>query len=181
MPFVYFCVSLVGFCAALGIVYLVYYNKLQSKKIRVDESEVVIDDTLRKRYDLVIRICDIIKSSVKIKADYFKGFENLKNKNLSNFDLDRKITEAMTLILKVKEDYPELNDEKSLNEIFKELKENEEKLEAAKNFYNKYTGELNVLVKTFPSNIVSRIHRLDKKAYFDGKDLDDDIIKDFKL
>ena len=36
-----------------------------------------------------------------------------------------------------------------------------EKLQAAKSYYNKYTSELNDSIRTFPSNIVSRLHRID--------------------
>lgn len=56
-----------------------------------------------------------------------------------------------------------------------------EKLQAAKSYYNKYTSELNDSIRTFPSNIVSRLHRIDIKPFFDGKNMEDEIVDDFKL
>ena len=49
------------------------------------------------------------------------------------------------------------------------------------NNFNKYTSELNDLVRTFPSNLVARMHRIDIKPFFDGKNMEDDIVNDFKF
>ena len=56
-----------------------------------------------------------------------------------------------------------------------------ERLEATKSFYNKYTSLLNKLIKKFPSNILAKIHHIEVQTYFDGKDLFDDKKEDFKL
>ena len=56
-----------------------------------------------------------------------------------------------------------------------------EKLQAAKSYYNKYTSELNDLIRTFPSNIVARMHNINIKPFFDGKNMEDEIVDDFKL
>ena len=62
-----------------------------------------------------------------------------------------------------------------------EEKKIDEKLQAAKSYYNKYTSEMNDLIRAFPSNIVSRMHGFDVKTFFDGKNMQDEVVDDFKL
>ncbi len=181
MIFIYFIIFLVAIAAALGIVYCTYYNTLQSKKLKVNEAESVIDESLRNKYDLLLRSTSIVKSNCEIKAEYFKEYEDLKNKKLSNFDLDRKLTEGVNLLYKLKNDFPELDSNRNLKDSLMEIKRSDERLEAAKSYYNKYTTELNLIIRKFPSNIISRIHNFEINPFFDGKNLDDDIIKDMKL
>ena len=70
---------------------------------------------------------------------------------------------------------------KAFKELINEDKRIDEKLQAAKSYYNKYTSELNDLIRTFPSNIVARMHKIEIKTFFDGKNMEDEIIDDFKL
>ena len=74
-----------------------------------------------------------------------------------------------------------LNNKKAFKELINEDKRLDEKLQAAKSYYNKYTSELNDLIRTFPSNIVARMHKIEIKTFFDGKNMEDEIIDDFKL
>ena len=122
-----------------------------------------------------------INKLLKKEVTYFKELEELKKKNISNFDIDRKITEGENLIFKVKNDYNSLNNNEEYIEIINALKESDEILEAAKSFYNKYTSEINLIIKSFPTNLIAKIHKIKLRNYFDGKNMFDDEIKDFKL
>ena len=94
--------------------------------------------------------------------------------------MDRKLTEAMNIILEVKNDYSELNN-KEFNDNFKKIEEINETLISCKTYYNKNTSELNKIIRKFPSNIVAKIHRYKIKPFFDGKNMQDAVIDDFKL
>lgn len=161
--------------------YIFKYNKLQSLNIKLNESESIIDNELRNKYDLVIKSSSTINKLLKKEVTYFKELEELKKKNISNFDIDRKITEGENLIHKVKNDYSSLNNNEEYLEIINSLKESDEILEAAKAFYNKYTSEINLIIKSFPTNIIAKIHKIKVRNYYDGKNMFDDEIKDFKL
>lgn len=163
----------------IGLLYLNIYNKIQRMKIRIDESETIIDDMLRLRYDLILRASNIINNY--LNKEYFKDLETLRNKKISNFDMDRKITESLNLYEKIKNDNKNLCDDDKLKEIDINLKNSEERLEAAKAYFNLNTSKLNAIIKTFPSMIVSRLHNIKIRPYFDGKDLTDDDVNDFKL
>lgn len=168
----------------IGIIIIQYifnYNKLQEMNIKINEAESIIDNELRNKYDLIIRSSSIINKLLKKEISYFKELEKLKNDNISNFEMDRKITEGETLIHKVKNDYKSLEDNEEYNTIINDLKNSDEILDAAKSFFNKYTTEINLIIKKFPTNLIAKIHRIKVRNYFDGKNMFDDEIKDFKL
>ena len=171
-------IIIIGF---ITINYIFNYNKLQEMNIKINEAENIIDNELRNKYDLIMRSSSIINKLLKKEVTYFKELEELKNKNISNFEMDRTITEGENLILKVKNDYASLNDNDEYNDILNSLKNSDEILLAAKSFYNKYTTEINLIIKKFPTNIIAKIHRIKTRNYFDGKNMFDDEIKDFKL
>ncbi len=181
MPILYSFLFIVIILGALAIFYIYQYNKLQHSKTKIDHAECLIDEALRNRYDILVTADKLIKTDVGNDKTYFKGLDKVKNENISNFDLDRKLTEYVNLLEQIKLDYPDLTNNKAFKDIMSDNKKATEKLQAAKSYYNKYTSELNDLIRTFPSNLVSRLHRIDIKPFFDGKNMEDDIVDDFKL
>lgn len=181
MPILYGFLFVIIIIGALGILYIFQYNKLQHSKTKIDHAECLIDEALRDRYDVLIKADKLIKTELKSDKTYFKGLENVKNESISNFDLDRKLTEYISIAEQIKTDFPDLSNNKAFKEIFSDDKKISEKLQAAKSYYNKYTSELNDLVRQFPSNIVAKMHSIDIKPFFDGKNMEDEIIDDFKL
>ena len=165
----------------LIISYIYNFNNLQEKNIKINESENIIDNELRNKYDLIMKSSTTINKLLKKEVTYFKDLEKLKKEDISNFDLDRKIIEGENLIHQVKNDYKSLNDNEEYISIINDLKDSDELLEAAKSFYNKYTTEINLLIKKFPTNIIAKFHKIKLRNYFDGKNMFDDEIKDFKL
>lgn len=173
--------TLVVFIGILGIVYIIFYNNLQNYKIKINESEGIIDELLRKKYDSLNLIRDVILDETKLPEKTFDDFKKLKEINISSFDFERKLTEYNALINKIRNDYDSLDDDTRFNNYYNDIYKINEKLEAAKSFYNKYTSLLNKMIKSFPSNIIAFIHHIKVQAFFDGKDMFDDDIKDFKL
>ena len=165
----------------LIISYIYNYNNLQELNIKINESESIIDNELRNKYDLIMKSSTTINKLLKKEVTYFKDLEKLKKEDISNFDLDRKIVEGENLIHQVKNDYKSLNDNEEYINIINDLNDSDELLEAAKSFYNKYTTEINLLIKKFPTNIIAKFHKIKLRNYFDGKNMFDDEIKDFKL
>ncbi len=163
-----------------GIYYISAFNKLNDFKTKINEAESIIDENLRIKYDTLIRLSNSMKKNMKTDKNYFKEYEKLKEMNITNFDMDRKLSEGFTLILKMQDDIRLENDEE-LNIEIEKIKRLDEKLTAAKNYYNKNTSEENAIIRRFPTNIIARIHQFKIKLFFDGKDMDDEIIDDFKI
>ena len=181
MVILYSCLFIIILVGALGIFYVYQYNKLQHSKTKIDHAECLIDEALRAIYDILVKADKVIQSEVGGDKTYFKGLDKVKDEEISNFDLDRKLTEYITLLEKIKLDYPDLTSNKGFKEVLNENKKAGDKLQASKSYYNKYTSELNDLIRTFPSNIVARMHAINIKPFFDGKNMEDEIVDDFKL
>ena len=181
MELVYALLIILIIACLLAIVYVFYYNKLQEAKLKVNEAESIIDENLRKKYYTMIDIKNLIDNTIKNNKINFKDLNNLKELNLSNFDLDRKLDEYMNLINTVSEDHKKINDSKEMDEFLSEIKRIDEKITPAKSFYNNYITESNLLAKKFPSNIIARIHGINVKPFFDNKNMEDEDINDFKL
>ena len=170
---------IIGVCLLL-IWYINIYNNFQNHIIRINEAEAFIDTTLRKRFDLLNRSIEIIKSNTK-DEEVLKVIEELRKEKLSNFDLDRKLYEAINEF----NGYKERNEELATNEAFIKIElglfESESEIVAARKYYNDIITDYNSLVKKFPSNIVSKLIGYKVKTYFDGKDMFNENKKDFKL
>ena len=97
----------------IGIIYVASYNTLVEYKIKIEKAEGLIDDSLREKYDKIVTLNGLIKKVVT-KKDYLKEYISLKDKRISNYELDRKLVEAMNIIKEVKSDYDKL-DNKEFN------------------------------------------------------------------
>ncbi len=165
--------------SALGLFYAIFYNKLSYYKTRIERAESIIDDNLRKKYDKICELNIEIKKVIE-KKDYLKEYIDLKEKRISNFELDRKLVSAINLIKELISDNKKL-DNKATKDLMKEIEKIDLDLESGKNYYNKNNTELNSIIRKFPSNIVAKIHRYKIEPYFDGKNMQDAVIDDFKL
>ena len=167
--------------STLGLVYVTCFNKLRENDLRIKEAESIIDDSLRNKFDLMMRLDLFLQKYFKKDKPYFKELNEMKDQEFSSFTFDRKIEEAMLISLKIVNDEDDILKEKDYIDITNEIKKTDEKLSAAKSFYNKYTTKYNGLVNSFPARIVAKVIHAEEKRYFDGKDLNDDIYEDFKL
>lgn len=171
-------------CLAIAI-YTTLYNKLQDYVIRINEVELILDNNLRNKYDNINKCVSLIKGNEKINEEIdkkmFEEIVRLRTKKISNFDLDRKLIEANTSFITLKEKYKELRENKEIINISKNIDELDETLNVNRDYYNKNIAEYNKLVKLFPTNIVAKICKYEEKLFFDRKDMSDDDFNDFKL
>lgn len=156
------------------------YNKYQRYIIRINECEASIDNTLRKRFDLLNKSIGIIKSNTN-EENVLEIISKLRSKKLSNFDLDRQLYDAINEYCTYKEKYNDLKNNTEFLKIDIEINETESEIMALRKYYNDIITDYNKLTKTFPTNIIGIICKYRKKTYFDGKNMDDNITNDFKL
>lgn len=124
---------------------------------------------------------NIIKEKIKTKKEIVENIDKLKNKSMSSFELDRKLSEALQKINFVRKQYQELYNIENLNKLGYEIEEIDEELTAYRKYYNENIVTYNILVKKFPHFLIGKILKYKEKKFFDGKDLTDENIKDFKL
>ena len=157
------------------------YNNFQDYIIRINEAEANIDSVLRKRFDLLNKAIDVIKVNTKTEEEVLDFIVKLRSKKLSNFELDRLLYDGIKEFNKYKEEYPDLKKNESFTKIDIDLSESEAEIVAFRKYYNDIITDYNKLVRSFPANIIALIFGFKKKLYFDGKDMDDEDTKDFKL
>ena len=172
--------GLIGICLLL-IWYVNIYNHFQSYIIRINEAETFIDTTLRKRFDLLNKSIGIIKSHLKTKKEVLPMIQELRSQKFSNFELDRTLYDAINELNEYKESIPELKNNEAFLKIELGLIESEAEIVAARKYYNDIITDYNSLVRRFPSMIVAKLSRYKIKTYFDGKNMEDDDVQDFKL
>lgn len=165
----------------LLIWYINVYNKYQSYIIRINECEANIDSTLRKRFDLLNKSIGIIKANTQIDGEVLEMIVKLRSRKLTNFELDRQLYEAINEFNKYKEEYKQLKKCEAFMKIELALNESEAEITAFRKYYNDIITDYNKIIKIFPSNIVGKLCKFKEKTYFDGKNMNDEIINDFKL
>ena len=165
----------------LAIIYINSYNDLQYLKTKIEQAEAVIDDSLRKKYDLIVKANTIVKKELKSKKEFFKDLKTLKDLKISNFDFDRKLIEYQNTLNDLISDHEKLINNHDLSNIIYDIKSEDERLISSKDYYNKNTTESNHLIRKFPSLIIAKILHYKIRPYFDGKNMQDDDIEDFKL
>lgn len=150
--------------------YIVTFNNFQNYIIRINEAETEIDATLRKRFDLLSKAIGIIKTVIK-KDDILTMISEVRSKKLNNFELDRKLYDAINEFQTYREENEELRINESFIKIESSLAETEAEIEASRKYYNDIITDYNRMVKRFPSMLVGFMMKYKTKKYYDGKDL----------
>ncbi|MDD2180805.1 MAG: LemA family protein [Bacilli bacterium] len=178
--FIYILILIIITCFIL-IWYIGTFNNYQDYIIRINEAETNIDTILRKRFDLLNKSIGVIKANSNAEGEILEMIVKLRSRKLTNFDLDRQIYEAINEFHNYGEQYEDLRKSDSFIKIEIDLNGTEADIIASRKYYNDIITDYNKLVTRFPSNIVSKFCHYDYKPYFDGKDMTDEIVNDFKL
>ncbi len=156
------------------------YNNFQTLLIKINESEANIDTTLRKRFDLINKAVGIIKTTVEIDES-LDLIEKLRSKKISNFELDRKLYDAINDFYNTIETHNELKTSEAILKIQFSLNESEQEIQALRKYYNDNITYYNKKVAKIPSNLIALLFGYKSKLYYDGKNMNDDITNDFKI
>lgn len=152
------------------VVFVTTYNHFQDYIIRINEAEESIDAVLRKRFDLLNKSIGIIKANTK-EENVLELIKDLKSKKITNFELDRKLYDAINEFNEYKEKYDKLKTNEAFLKIDINLFESESEIVALRKYYNDIITDYNKMVKSLPSNFVALIRGYKTKAYFDGNEI----------
>ena len=167
------------FLIVLGIiiVWLIFaYNGFVRLNNRVKEAWSDIEVQLKRRYDLIPNIVE----SVKGYAGHEKGvFEKVTEARTRAMGADAKgdpkeiaqaenmLSGALKTLFAVSENYPNLRATENFQKLQDELSDTENKIQAARRFYNGNVRDFNTKVETFPSNLIANIFHFTPKESFD--------------
>ena len=150
------------FLALLIIGVVLIYNSLVQKRALVQNGWSDIEVQLKRRSDLIPRLVDVVKGYAAHERDVFRDVVAARNAalsaggNVGQRGAAEYIVAAQTpRLLALKEDYPELKSNENFLDLQEELTDTEDKIEMARRFYNGAVREMNIKVKSVPSDLVA--------------------------
>jgi len=154
---------LLGVAGLLVVGLIVVYNGLVTSKIRVDESWSDITVQLKRRLDLIPNLVDTVKGYAKHEEGVFTKVTEARTAMTGatgvadTAEADNMLTGALKSLFAVAEDYPDLKANENFLELQKELVDTEDKIQAARRFYNASVRDFNTKLQVFPTVIIGRI------------------------
>lgn len=160
----------------LIILYLVStYNTLVKLRNRVRDQWAQIEVQLKRRFDLIPNIVETVKGYAKHESETLKGVIEARNKFTvaqtpeQEMEASNQLTGAVRQLFALSESYPELKADTNFLNLQNELKDTENKVATARQFYNDTVLSLNNKVELFPSNIVAKMFGFKKEAFFEAE------------
>lgn len=157
------------------------YNGLVRLVNRTKEAWADIDVQLRRRYDLIPNLVEAVKGYAAHEKGAFEAVTNARAKALGAQTVKEKgaadtmVTSALKSIFAIAEAYPQLRAVESFTKLQDELTDTEDKLQAARRFYNGNVRDLNTKIESFPYNLVASTFNFQKQEFFQ---LEDDAAKE---
>ncbi len=160
----------------LIILYLIStYNTLVKLRNRVRDQWAQIEVQLKRRFDLIPNIVETVKGYAKHESETLKGVIEARNKFTvaqtpeQEMEASNQLTGAVRQLFALSESYPELKADTNFLNLQNELKDTENKVATARQFYNDTVLSLNNKVELFPSNIVAKMFGFKKEAFFEAE------------
>ena len=153
---------------ALLIWIIIIYNKFNIYLTKIEESNSSIDVALQKRYDVLTKMIDTVKSYKKYEKETLFEIVKLRKDMTLNEKLqeNEKISKNLEKIQLIVENYPELKASENYKVLQQSIVDVEEHLQAARRAYNSNVSIYNQMLSTFPSNIIGNVKSLKKLDFF---------------
>lgn len=164
----------IGIIVILLIYVFVTYNKLVSLKIRVDEAFSTMDVYLKKRWDLIPNIVETVKGYAEHEKSTLEAVVALRNGAYNNMstenklDVNNKLTDALSRLMLISENYPELKASENFKNLSNELVKVEDEIANARKYYNGTVRLMNNKVQMFPSNLVAKMFGYKNEKMFEA-------------
>ena len=170
-------VALIGAIAGM-------YNGLVSLNERVNEAWSDITVQLKYRADLIPNVVESVKGYAKHEKETFQMVTEARSAVMGAktvkqaAEAEKEMQSALGRIFAIAEAYPELKANENFVKLQQQLQDVEDKIQAARRFYNAGAKELNTKIKTFPSNIINNLFgHFKKRDYFEVADAEKEKIE----
>jgi len=152
------------------------YNKFVRLNNRTDEAWADIDVQLKRRYDLIPNLVETVKGYAKHEKE---AFENVTKARATALGAEQSgnpaeiakaenvLSGTLKTLFAVAEAYPDLKANQNFLELQRELSDTENKIQAARRFYNTNIRDLNTATQVFPSNIIANMFGFKQRDFFE--------------
>lgn len=168
MPYI-----ILAIVAVLVVVVISLYNGLVKANVRVDEAWSDITVQLKRRADLIPNLVETVKGYAKHETGVFEEVTKARSALMNaegvqeTADADNMFTSAMKSLFAVAENYPDLKANENFKHLQEELVDTEDKIQAARRFYNGSARDLNIKIQVFPTNIFAGMLGFKKREFFE--------------
>ncbi len=150
------------------------YNGFVQLKNRVKEAWSDIEVQMKRRYDLIPNLVETVKGYAAHESGTLEKVIQARNIAMApHGDVkevaknENMLTGALKSIFALSENYPDLKANQNFMELQRELRDTEDKIQAARRFYNSNVLALNTKAEMFPSNIIAGMFNFQKAEFFE--------------
>jgi len=166
----------------LGVVVLwaiLVFNGLVTLVNRAKEAWADIEVQLKRRYDLIPNLVNTVKGYAAHESSAFENVTKARSMAMgssgptqAHAQAENMLTGALKSVFAIAEAYPDLKANQNFLALQNELSDTENKIQAARRFYNGNVRDLNIKIESFPSNILASMFGFSKIEFFDLADND---------
>ncbi len=159
----------------LGIIFI--YNGLVRAKVRTNEAWSDITVQLKRRLDLIPNLINTVKGYASHEKEVFEEVTKARSQAMQaesvkeTEDAENQFEGALKSLFAVAEAYPDLKADQNFRELQQELVDTEDKIQAARRFYNGAVRDLNIKIQVFPTNLFARMLGFTKREFFEVEDM----------
>ena len=151
------------------------YNLLVQERNKVKNAWSQIDVQLKRRFDLIPNLVATVKGYAEHEKSIWENFakarqlyiDAAKENNIGKMaDANNMITNTLSRLMVVNEQYPELKANENFKSLLGDLKDSEDKISFSRQFYNDIVLKYNNIVEMFPTNIIASIFKFKVAEFF---------------
>lgn len=153
------------------------YNGLVTAKVRTDEAWSDITVQLKRRADLIPNLVESVKGYATHESSVFESVTAARSALMSSNGVkdtakaENMMEGALKSLFAVAEAYPDLKANQNFIQLQDELVDTEDKIQAARRFYNGAARDLNIKIQVFPSNVFAGMMGFKTREFFEVDDL----------
>lgn len=164
---------LIGIIVLVGLWLILSYNGLISLRNRSDEAWSDISVQMKRRYDLIPNLVNTVKGYATHESNVFENVTNARAAAMGATTLkdhaekEAQLTSTLKTLFAVSENYPALQASQNFLELQHELTDAEDKIQAARRFYNGNVRQYNTSLQSFPTNLMAGMFAFTAKEFFE--------------
>lgn len=164
---------LVGILLLLVGWVIAVYNRFIRMVMRVKEAWADIDVQLKRRYDLIPNLVETVKGYATHEKTLFENVTAARARAMDAGGVEEKgraenmLTSTLKTLFAVAEAYPDLKANQNFLELQRELTDTEDKIQAARRFYNANVRDLNAALESFPGNVIAEFFHFEPREFFE--------------
>ena len=165
-------ISIILAVVVLGIIFI--YNRFVGLRNQVQEAWSDIEVQLKRRYNLIPNLINTVKGYATHEKEVFEKVTEIRNEAMQAQGINEKsaaegeLSNALKSLFAVAENYPQLRASENFQKLQDELTDTEDKIQAARRFYNGIARDYNIAQQTFPNNIIAQLFHFKLAEFFGG-------------